>query len=242
MLLQVIGQRPEPGMVMGIDEAGKGCVLGDLVIGAVLWKDEKAPIDGLRDSKVLSAKRRESLFGKLKSICSCITVSLHADEITAYRKSPPKYIMVGGKQLPIGNILDLQVAATRMLLHRFMPRRAVIDCPHANPPKFAKLVAPSGVDIIAEHKADRYHKIVSAGSIVAKVLRDRKLSRIADFLGVDLGCGYPGDVKTRAWLESLAGVTNPAASRVVRWSWSTCEDILGSERVASESLRARQAC
>ncbi len=237
MFLQIIGQRPTPGMVMGIDEAGKGCVLGDLVIGAVLWKDEEAPIEGLRDSKMLSAKRRESLFRELKSICSCVTVSLHADEITACRKSLLKYITIGGKRLPIGNILDLQIAATRMLLYRFMPRRAIIDCPHANPPKFTKLVAPSGVDIIAEHKADRHHKIVSAGSIVAKVLRDRKLKRIADFFGVDLGCGYPSDVKTRAWLESLAGVTNLDTSRVVRWNWSTCQDILGSKRVASELLR-----
>ena len=69
---------------------------------------------------------------------------------------------------------------------------------------------------------------------MAKVIRDRKLRRMADFLGADLGCGYPGDAKTRAWLESLAGTRDPNASRVVRWGWSTCEDILGSERVALE--------
>lgn len=222
MLLQIIGQRPTSGMVVGIDEAGKGCVLGDLVIGAVFWKDDEPPIKGLRDSKVLSPKRRESLFKELKSTCPCVTVSIHAHEIRP------------------GNILELQIAATRMLLHRFQPRRAIIDCPHATPSKFAKLVGGPDVDVVAEHKADQRHKMASAGSIVAKVIRDRKLGRMADFLGADLGCGYPGDVKTRAWLESLAGVTDPNASRVVRWGWSTCEDILGSERVALELAGGKQ--
>lgn len=222
MLIQVIGQMPAPGMVVGIDEAGKGCVLGDLVIGAVFWRDEEPPIKGLRDSKVLSAKRRESLFDELKSVCPCVTISIHAHEIKP------------------GNILDLQTAATRMLLRRFRPRRAIIDCPHASPPKFTRLVASPGVSVIAEHKADQRHRLASAGSIVAKVIRDRKLRRMADFLGADLGCGYPGDAKTRAWLESLAGVTDPNASRVVRWGWSTCEDILGPERVASELAEGRQ--
>ena len=216
MYLQVFGQQPAPDMVMGIDEAGKGCVVGDLVIGAVFWPSDAPPVKGLRDSKVLPPKRRENLFRELVSVCPCVTASIHAHEIRP------------------GNILRMQIAATRIMLRMFKPRRAVIDCPHASPRKFVELLGCPDIEIVAEHKADQRHKPASGGSVVAKVVRDMKLERISQYLGVDLGSGYPHDEKTRAWLESLADHRDPNASRVVRWGWSTCKDILGAARVAEE--------
>lgn len=199
-------------MIVGIDEAGKGCVVGDLVIGAVFWSSEKPPVKGLKDSKVLTPKKREELFDELKSH-PCVTVSIHAHEIRP------------------GNILKLQIFATRLILERFKPQRAVIDCPHPKPDHFVRLLGFPDVDIIAEHKADRNHPIVSAGSIVAKVTRDRRLNRISSDLDCDLGCGYPGDEKLRSWLESLVHKPDPRADRVIRWGWHTCESIFGDEHV-----------
>jgi len=216
MYMQVVGHKPDPGMVVGIDEAGKGCVVGDLVIGAVFWPDEKAPVAGLRDSKKLRSEKREMLFKELKARCPCVTISIHAHEIK------PK------------NILDLQIAATRMILRKFRPRRAVIDCPHSTPAKFVRLLACPHVDILAEHKADDRYPITSAGSIVAKVVRDRKIRLISKLVDRDIGCGYPGDMKTRSWLEYLAEAPDEPAGRLIRWGWSTCKDIFGDARVARE--------
>lgn len=207
---------------MGVDEAGKGCVIGDLVVGAVFWPSDDPPVRGLRDSKVLPPKRRTALFRELKSVCPCVTVSIHAHEIRP------------GEHGKSGNILELQTAATRMLLRRFRPRRAVIDCPHATPAKFIEAMDCPGVDMVVEHKADHRHKPASGGSIVAKVVRDVKLARIAEHFGADLGSGYPHDAKARAWLESLVESPDPQASRVIRWGWSTCKDIFGEARVAEE--------
>jgi len=216
MYLQVLGERPAPGMVAGIDEAGKGCVLGDLVVGAVFWPSDDPPVPGLRDSKVLPPKRRAKLFRELVSVCPCVTVSIRAHEIKP------------------GNILDLQMAATRLILRRFKPSRAVIDCPHATPSRFVELLGCPDIDILAEHKADHRHKPASGGSVVAKVMRDTKLEKLAASLGADLGSGYPGDPKTRAWLESLVEGADEKSSRAVRWGWSTCKDIFGETRVSQE--------
>jgi len=222
MYLQVLGEQPTPGMVVGIDEAGKGCVLGSLVVGAVFWPSDDPPVKGLRDSKVLPPKRRARLFQELVSVCPCVTVSIHASEIKP------------------GNILDLQMAATKLILRRFRPRRAVIDCPHATPAKFVDILGFPDIDMVAEHKADHRYKPASGGSIIAKVMRDTKLARLASRLGADLGSGYPHDAKTRAWLESLVDRPDDTdASREVRWGWSTCKDIFGKTRVEQELGKER---
>ena len=152
----------------------------------------------------------------------CVTVSIRASEIKP------------------GNILDLQMAATKLILRRFRPRRAVIDCPHATPAKFVDILGFPDIDMVAEHKADHRHKPASGGSIIAKVMRDTKLARLAARLGADLGSGYPHDAKTRAWLESLVDrPDDAAASREVRWGWSTCKDIFGKMRVEQELGKER---
>ena len=210
---------PAPGLVVGIDEAGKGCVIGDLVIGAVFWLDETPIMDGLKDSKKLTKKRREKLFEKLRAACPCVTVGIHAWEIKP------------------GNILERQIAATRMIISRFRPSRVILDCPHPSPSRFVELLGFPKTT--AEHKADDTYPIVSAASIVAKVTRDRRLAQFSQAAESDMGSGYPGDSKCRAWLESLREHPDERSERFVRWGWSTCSDIFGESYVKGK-LGSRQ--
>ena len=159
----------QPGLVAGIDEAGRGPLAGPVVAAAVIL-DERQPIRGLGDSKVLTARRREALFDEIraKALC-CAIAEASAEEIDRL------------------NILQATLLAMRRAVEalRLPPHRVVVD---------GNRVPVLKMPVAAVVKGDSLVPAISAASILAKVHRDR-LCQVMHALhpqyGFDGHKGYP---------------------------------------------------
>ncbi len=80
-----------------------------------------------------------------------------------------------------------------------------------------------GIPIIAEHKADARYPVVSAASIIAKVVRDQEIERITDKIGMDIGSGYPSDVYTINAIR--ASLVNGKMAPYLRDYWQTLKNV-----------------
>ena len=166
-----------PGLVAGVDEAGRGPLAGPVVAAAVIL-DELNPIRGLADSKLLSPKRREALFDEIRARALCCSVALASVE-----------------EIDSLNILQATLLAMRRAVQglRLRPHRVVVDGNRA--PVLDVLVK-------AIVKGDAKVQVISAASILAKVHRDRlclELHAAHPGYGFDAHKGYP----TPAHLQAL---------------------------------------
>jgi ribonuclease HII len=210
---------PDLPRVLGLDEAGRGSVLGPLVVGGFLCDGESASrlrALGVRDSKQLSPARREELYVGLGSVGRRFSVELAPSEIDrAVRRH---------------GLNRLEAEAFAGLIRRARPARVEADACDVRADRFAREIAglagfAGPVD--ARHRADAELPVVGAASIVAKVRRDAALRRLAERLGEELGSGYPSDARTIAHLRELLG--RPASGRGhVRRSWATVERIMAA--------------
>jgi ribonuclease HII len=211
---------PGPGTtaerVLGIDEAGRGSVLGPLVVGAFLCAEESVESlrgHGVRDSKLLSAERREAVYSKLAGVGELTSIALLPRTID-------RYVSHGGL-----NELELESFAT--LIRRLRPEVAYVDACDPNAERFGqRLEARSGggTTVVSRHKADRDFPIVGAASIVAKVRRDAAIERLRRTAGEAIGCGYAHDPETRACVLRHArdgGVVPPWMRR----TWETVQSV-----------------
>ncbi|MCD6443792.1 ribonuclease HII [Candidatus Bathyarchaeota archaeon] len=182
--------------VAGVDEAGRGCVIGPMVVAGVLLKLEALEAlesSGVRDSKKLTARARERLYEVILNEASrlmCVIVDpAMIDRYVRFKKR------LGGL-----NVLELEVMAD--VLRELRPREAYVDCPDRNLKKFLRRLKsklPWEMDIKVAHKEFDDHPAVASASIVAKVLRDRIVENLRKLYG-DFGSGYPSDPKTVKFL------------------------------------------
>ncbi len=184
-------------LVAGVDDAGRGSVIGPLVIAGVLMKEEDLPKLtqlGVKDSKLLSPNRRETLAAEIKQIAQKYTViKLSPEEIDK--------VVQTGRKLHRLNRLEAQTMAK--IIEKLKPDKAYVDASDVLEERFKQHILeclPFKIDIISEHKADRTYPIVSAASIIAKVERDKEIAELTSKYG-DLGCGYPSDPKTIRFLQ-----------------------------------------
>ncbi len=198
----------------GVDDAGRGPVIGPLVIAGVLMEDKDLPCltdMGVKDSKSLSPDKREYLAKKIKKLAAkWRVVKLSPEEIDKVVKT--------GRKLHRLNRLEAQTMAK--VIEALKPDVAYVDASDVLADRFGRHIAEElsfKVKIVSEHKADVNYPIVSAASIIAKVERDRAVSRLQQKYG-DFGCGYPTDPKT---LEFLGRCINEFGSYpdFVRKSW-----------------------
>ncbi|MEM4495180.1 MAG: ribonuclease HII [Candidatus Caldarchaeum sp.] len=205
------------GLLCGVDEAGRGCVVGPLVIAAVAAEHDELPIFkglGVADSKTLSPQRREEIFEKLRE-----NFRLGYMVVTPRRISSCLRVN-GGEGL---NNLEYDVMAE--LVRRIGPRVVFVDSPdrdvrRARRRLLEKIDADMEVKCMVE--GDRRHVLVAAASIVAKVVRDRRVEMLRRRLG-DFGSGYPSDPRTRKWL--LENLEQPAIRPYIRMGWATLENL-----------------
>lgn len=199
--------------IMGLDEAGRGCVLGPLVVGAFTvdaTKEDAIRRTGATDSKKLSAKRRESLISPLGDLG---TVGLR--EITP-------------AQIDAENINLLEEIAFAELILEERPDKVIIDAPchpRGIPAFIERLVARIGYrpELVVEPKADLNYPACSAASIFAKVRRDSHIHALGEAFGA-VGSGYPSDPKTRAWLMGFIERDEPFPA-CVRTRWATIQNL-----------------
>ena len=200
--------------VLGIDEAGRGSVLGPLVVGGFLAErsrlGELSDL-GVRDSKLLTPARREALFDGLGSLGERLAIEI-----------PPVQIdeAVHRHQL---NVLEARSFAR--LLGMTDAREVFVDACDPRADRFGRRVramAHTSARIVSRHHADRDLPVVSAASIVAKVCRDRALGRLRRRLDLDCGSGYPSDETTRRFVMTHLA-TGSGRVEWLRYSWTTVE-------------------
>lgn len=184
--------------IAGVDEAGRGPIIGPLVIAGVLLdeKDLSQLVDlGVKDSKRLSPRRREELAAEIKELALKYHVAM---------LSPAEIdrVVETGKKLHRLNRLEAQTMAEVIKILR--PEVVYVDASDVLADRFKQHIAENltfNVRIISEHKADMKYPIVSAASIIAKVERDRALFVLQKRFG-NMGCGYATDLKTIKFLET----------------------------------------
>ena len=183
--------------VCGIDEAGRGPVIGPLVIAGVVANEEqekKLMELGVKDSKMLTPIQRERMFDKIKEI-------VERYEILAVL---PKEIddAVNGKDGL--NLNWLEAVKSAEIVNKLKPNKVILDCPSTNIEAYADYVKKKitgRVDVVAEHKADQTYPIVSAASILAKVTRDDMIQELKKKHKVEFGSGYPSDPMTQIFIK-----------------------------------------
>lgn len=211
----------------GVDEAGRGPVIGPLVVGAVAIPTTDIELlveHGIRDSKDLTHKKRVAMAawfheqagerGWLHEIIVC----------------PPRRIDAAVKNNGL-NLLEVELFAEA--LNPF--KRKVIDgiqilndaC-DVNAQRFTDRIAARLTEwpwphstMSSEHKADTNHVIVGMASILAKICRDEHIDTLKEELGFPIGSGYPSDPNTKAALPAL--LTGEAPHESLRWSWKTVQ-------------------
>ena len=185
-------------LICGIDEAGRGPIIGPLVLCGLLVKeeDEKNLVRlKVKDSKLLTKKTREFLFDKIKDISyKYEIIAIYPDEID--------HAVNNNDGL---NLNRLEAVKTADIINLLKPDKAIIDAPSNNIRSYKQyllnLIKNKKMEIILEHKADINFPIVSAASILAKVTRDSKIEEIKKKIKVDFGSGYMTDPKTIDFLE-----------------------------------------
>jgi ribonuclease HII len=205
--------------VGGTDEAGRGCIVGPLVVAGVSIEQgsiKKLVELGVKDSKLLLPQKRELLYDEIKKLCEIASFHIMPQEIDEYVGRGKKYRKL--------NYLEAIYMAR--VVDRLNATRVYVDACDTNPRRFSeeitKMLASSS-RIIAEHHADRNYPVVSAASIIAKVERDRAVEKLRLEHG-EFGSGYPSDAKTITFLEEWVKVRNALPS-FTRSSWKTWKRI-----------------
>lgn len=203
--------------MFGIDEAGKGPVLGPMVAACVVAPAESVLPEGIDDSKRLAPTRREELARTLRED-DRIAVGLAA--VTPDRIDAPETDM---------NTLTVvaHAEAAREVVERGMA--GICDAGDVDAARFVRRVGkrlPEGVALDGEHGADGSHAIVGAASVLAKVERDRRVRELESEYG-EVGSGYPSDPRTRAFLAEYVAEYG-ALPACARSSWKTCTDVLAA--------------
>ncbi|MBN1502402.1 ribonuclease HII [Candidatus Woesearchaeota archaeon] len=204
-------------LICGIDEAGRGPVLGPLVMCGVLVKEEnieQLTKLGVKDSKLLTKEQRANLFEKIKELCEDYELSIvNAEEIdNRYTNCTNLNILEGKKMTEIINHLN--------------PNRVFIDCPDRNPKRYKDFLLNNityETELIVEHKADLNYPVVAAASILAKVTRDNIIDNLKKEHNIEFGSGYMSDEITQRFLEEHWN--NPEYEKIIRKSWQSWKNI-----------------
>lgn len=205
----------------GIDEAGRGSVIGPLVIAGVSLDKENIRIlqgEGVLDSKSLTPRTRKNLYPKIilraKSIFVC--------------KIKPK-IIDSYVQLKKLNLLEVRFMT--LVSDNLVVDKIIFDACDVNLDRFKRSILENmknkSVKIYCFHKADQDNTAVAAASIIAKVTRDREISLLETRFGIRIGSGYPSDPITKTFLRD--NVQNKVFKEHIRFTWAPVKLLVNKE-------------
>ena len=211
-------------LVLGIDDAGRGPVVGPMVLAGCLI-DDKVESDfkklGVKDSKQLTQKRREFLSEKIKEKAETFEIAI---------ASPKEIDFANEKGV---NLNTLEAITTAKIINEinkgFNKIKVIIDCPSVSIEKWRDLLKTkiknlSNLEIYCEHKADRNHISVSAASILAKCVREKEMDKLKEVYGTSIGSGYCSDPLTCKFLEKHS--EKYEHDGIFRKSWRTWKNVL----------------
>lgn len=182
--------------ICGIDDAGRGPVIGPMVIAGVVVNEKevkKLKELGAKDSKLLTPQQREQIYTKIiKLVRKYKIIKIPAKEIdkAVFSETTNLNFLEGEKMADIINSLRAD--------------KSIVDCPSVNIEKFSEFMQEKikvKTKLICKHKADRDEPTVAAGSILAKVTRDREIKLMKKKLGIEFNSGYPADPITKKFLK-----------------------------------------
>ena len=205
-------------LVCGVDDAGRGSVLGPLVIAGIVIKQTKVnqlKKQGIRDSKKLTPLARERLYKKIINI---------VDDYYVTRISPK----IIDKSVFNHSLNHLEAQYMAKVISKLSPSVAFVDSCDVNPRRFGKEISKltSHSKIKSYHHADSKFVVVSAASILAKVSRDRAITRLRKKYTV--GSGYPSDPKTKAFIKKSIKRNIPLT--FIRKSWKPVQILLKNKK------------
>ena len=192
-------------LILGIDDAGRGPVIGPMVLAGCLIDEEiEAGLKklGVKDSKQLTPKRREFLAEKIKEQAETFEI-----------------VIIYPKQIDTENengikLNELEAFACAKIINKinkgYKKIKVVVDCPSVSLVKWGDFLKVriknlSNLEISCEHKADKNHVAVSAASILAKCVREKEMAKLKEKYGDEMGSGYTSDPLTQKFLEKYAG-------------------------------------
>lgn len=212
-------------IIAGIDEAGRGAVIGPLVIAGVSFKQHKInklKELGIVDSKMLTPKKREVLFEKIVK---------EADSIFICRIKP----FLIDSYVKNNRLNKLEAKFMTIISDNLIANKIIIDSCDINLERFKSEIKNNmknnKITIYTFHKADQDSVIVSAASIIAKVTRDKEIKKINDILNQEVGSGYPSDPKTKIFLDTnyLSIQSHP----FIRQSWKPIKFMIAKYKQTS---------
>jgi len=207
-------------LICGVDEAGRGPVLGPLVVAGVAV-DSDVPLRQLnvRDSKKLSPDRRGALAPFIENVAKHEVLVIPAAEIDVMRAEM--------------SLNDFEAKLFAKVIERLRPATAYVDAADVDEIEFKRAIQrelPFEVEIVSQHNADDLFPVVSAASILAKVRRDSEMRALAAAFREDIGSGYPSDPATITFLEKWIREKGSLPPHT-RASWDTSKRLLSGARV-----------
>mmetsp|Transcript_19824 Transcript_19824/g.57515 ORF Transcript_19824/g.57515 Transcript_19824/m.57515 type:complete len:340 (-) Transcript_19824:160-1179(-) len=223
------------GVVLGIDEAGRGPVLGPMIYSAAYWSPEDAESipAGFNDSKQLDVKTRNKLFDAIKKTpqIGFVVRVLHASEISRNMLRSSAY-----------NLNAMSHDSAIQMIRAVLDAGVKIDTCYIDTvgvassyqSKLEKVFQGKDVRFVVEKKADAKYAPCSAASVVAKVSRDAITEKWTwserDYEpkdgSKDWGSGYPSDPKCKKWIEKNLADPVFGYPDFVRFSWGPAKSAL----------------
>ncbi len=215
--------KEEDFLLLGVDDAGRGPVIGPMVLaGCLVDKKTSAAFKkkGVKDSKQLTRARRESfeklIKDKSKGFHSVLIFPNEIDESNLHGLKLNELEAIASAK--IINKLNASGEAKDKRI------KVIVDCPSPSINKWCDFLKIhienlSNLEISCEHKADRNHPSVSAASVLAKTERDREVDKLKEEYGEDFGSGYSHDPKTRSFLAK--NIKKHDGKGLFRKTWKT---------------------
>lgn len=218
------------GLQAGIDEAGRGPVLGPLVVAGVAVEDPSILTElGCRDSKMLTPGRREAIDRQLRA---------HSGVRIEVRSIPADVLDEERKRWTLN---EIEVRRFRDIAETWQPGLLFVDAADVDAARFGRLVGRDlpATKVVSEHRADDTYPVVGAASIVAKVARDAAIAELARRLErqleMPLGSGYASDPFTqsfvRTWHERFGDLPEGA-----RRSWAPMRELLAPRKATLDEF------
>jgi ribonuclease HII len=220
-------------LILGIDDAGRGPLIGPMILAGVLLNQQNEKIlkrHNVRDSKTLLQKDRVKIAKIIKDN------SLERKiEITYPRE-------IDFALLSKTNLNTLEAIKTADIINEINQEKylkqqikVIVDCPSVNTMAWRKTLLqyikhPGNLNVKCEHKADTNHLSAAAASILAKVTREEEVEKLKKQFG-DIGSGYPSDPITKEFLKTHG--SKLSESGIFRKTWSTWKKLFPDKKQAT---------
>ena len=215
--------------LLGIDDAGRGPVLGPMILAGILIEESEEQLIknlGAKDSKLLTPKRRNEIKNQITKFPHHIEIATPQD---IDNSSNLNYL----EAIHTANIIN---TLTKNLNEKV---KVIVDCPSTNIESWSNdvqklLDKPEEIILSCEHKADYNHPIVSGASIIAKEKREEEMLRLRTELAKDFGSGYPADPKTKEFIRE--SFQDEKYKHIIRFSWNTVKKLVKEKEAKQKKL------